>query len=84
MGANYYLYIPYMGIEAVFLILDIYVYDINTCSDEIDSNMVYCAAFGCNNQAKKGNGQVFFSFPKDSNLQKCGHITARDGTSHRY
>jgi hypothetical protein len=49
--------------------------DINTCSDEIDSSMVYCAAFGCNNQAKKGNGQVFFSFPKDSNLQKCGHIT---------
>jgi hypothetical protein len=41
----------------------VFVYDLNTCSDEIDSNMVYCATFGCNNQAKKGNGLSFFFIP---------------------
>lgn len=50
--------------------------------------MVYCAAFGCNNQAKKGNGLSFFSFPKDSNLRKvwthyCKRWNFVPGPSHR-
>ena len=50
--------------------------------------MVYCAALGCNNQAQKGNGLIFFSFPKDSNLRKVWtHYSKRwkfvPGPSHR-
>ena len=50
--------------------------------------MVYCAAFGCNNQSKKGNGLHFFSFPKDSNLRKawthyCKRWNFVPGNSHR-
>jgi hypothetical protein len=50
--------------------------------------MVYCAAFGCNNQARKGNGLSFFSFPKDSNLRKvwthyCKRWNFVPGPSHR-
>lgn len=50
--------------------------------------MVYCAAFGCNNQAKKGNGLSLFSFPKDSNLRKvwthsCKRWNFVPGPSHR-
>lgn len=33
--------------------------------------MVYCAAFGCNNEAQKGNGISFFTFPKDIHLKKA-------------
>lgn len=33
--------------------------------------MVYCAAFGCNNEAQKGNGISFFTFPKDIHLRKA-------------
>ena len=50
--------------------------------------MVYCAAFGCNNHAKKGNGLSFFPFPKDSNLRKvwthyCKRWNFVPGLSHR-
>ena len=44
--------------------------------------MVYCAGFGCNNQAKKGNGLSFFFHSRKTVIsEKCGHLTASDGTS---
>ena len=33
--------------------------------------MVSCAAFGCNNRGTKGNGLIFFSFPKDGQRRKA-------------
>jgi len=46
-----------------------------------DSNMVYCAAFGCNNQAKRGNRLRLFSFPKVTLL--CKRRSFVPGPSHR-
>ncbi|XP_076110383.1 uncharacterized protein LOC143079094 isoform X1 [Mytilus galloprovincialis] len=50
--------------------------------------MVYCAAYGCNNEAKKGTGISFFRFPTDVQLRKawihfCRRWNFVPGPNHR-
>ncbi|CAC5379625.1 unnamed protein product [Mytilus coruscus] len=50
--------------------------------------MVYCAAYGCNNEAKKGTGISFFRFPADVQLRKawthyCRRWNFVPGPNHR-
>ncbi|VDH91578.1 Hypothetical predicted protein [Mytilus galloprovincialis] len=50
--------------------------------------MVYCVAYGCNNEAKKGTGISFFRFPADVQLRKawtyyCRRRNFVPGPNHR-